>query len=215
MQYLKLSTKIVKMIRWVKLACSTDDARPALTGINFRDGTMETTDGFRIHQWNFNGAEKEAEDESDAAAIKALGEIENGVYQVNIYGVIIELNNMQELFINTAVKQERIYRYKLDYTIIDDKGTDRLDVATASVQPGYLKDALSVPVNHLHAAYVETGSMMIVEYDKGCLKAGGTAKAIIMPMWSTRCVGASMRMIGDQRDFDKLKREEKEWEARK
>jgi hypothetical protein len=207
--FIKLSQKIVKMIHWVKLACSTDDARPVLQGINFRDGLMEATNGFRIHQWSFNGAEKEVEDEIDAAAILQLGTIANGVYLVNLYGVVVELEPVKELFPNTAVKQGRIYRYKYDYTIIDDKGTDSLDVACASINPLYLKDALSAPVKYPNAAFIEIGSMVIVEYPKYVLKSGGLAKAIIMPMTSKRTAGTRLGMIGDTRDFDELKREEK------
>ena len=39
-----------KVVSWVQLACSKDEARPILTGISVEDGRMIGCDGFRVHE---------------------------------------------------------------------------------------------------------------------------------------------------------------------
>lgn len=40
-------------LRWVLKAASKDSSRPALQTIHIKNGTLITTDGFRIHRWRF------------------------------------------------------------------------------------------------------------------------------------------------------------------
>lgn len=172
----KLSPNCASMIRWVLKAASKDDARPILQCVNIQDQIITATDGFRIHRWNFRGAERDVHVMQDKSSIGLLTDLDNGIYSLAQYGIILEYDKWNA---GTASYPD-IKKIGVKEIIVTSHGT-----AQVAFNPKFMIDAISAPTeNYFGKVLFEIGQLNFVLYPEGSLKVGGMAHAIVMPMFT-------------------------------
>lgn len=113
--FLPISKQEKKLVKWLLSAAASDDAHPELQCIHKRkDGKLETSDGYRIHQCRLDGA---------------LAELEPGLYDFTIRGNVVEV-----------IRREVYIFPSTDYFMSIEKTNVLLSLFNAE----YLSDAMMI-----------------------------------------------------------------------
>lgn len=206
---IKLSEGIAGMIRWLKLAISRDSLRLSITCVNVENCMMTTTDGFRIHRWNYRDADREVERVSDAVGLRALYGLENGLYRINMFGIVMEA----DLFYSSdpaAMKYPSTSTIWIP-TMHKDVTYRSGSTVQLSIDPKFAKEAFSLPyVKNSLPTFMEFSQQFLLTYPAESHRTGGIAQALIMPM-HPGYESAPVDLQPSQHEWERVQNFRKDW----
>lgn len=177
-KFIRLESNYVKkLLKWFLKGKSTDiDNRFVLSCVFCEKGVLVVTDGFLIHVWNINNRK-------GSSVYTCFDEISklDGLYLFEIHGKYLVVYDSGE-------PKEKYPRYenicslgKLKYSY-GDWNEYRLEVARALINPGLLKQLVSVPQpnSNYSKALLEIGSLIGLRYE---LEEFGSISTLMMPMY--------------------------------
>lgn len=170
---------------------------------------MTTTDGFRIHRWNYRDADREASTTKDAVGLRALYALEDGLYEMNMFGIVLEAN----LF------------YSADPAVMKYPDTASIWLPTMHngahfepsftvqlfVNPRFVRDAFSVPFVNGQPSFLEFSQQMLLTYPSESHATRGIVQAIVMPMFAEMGGKEPVRLQPSQNEWDRVQNFRKDW----
>lgn len=208
--FIKVSPGIAGMIRWLKLAISKESLQLSITCVKVENCMMTATDGFRIHRWNYRDADTEASLIQDAVAFRKLYALENGLYELNMFGIVLEAN----LFYSAdpvAMKYPDTTKI-WQSTMHKDTHFEPSFTVQLAMNPRYMREAFSVPFVNGKPVSLEFTTEFLLTYPSESHKTGGIAQALIMPMHSGYATTvAPVALQPSQNEWESVQNFRKDW----
>lgn len=207
--FIKVWPGVAAMIRWLKLAAQKDPMRPQLTCIKVDNCMMTTTDGFRIHRWNYRNADTEASTTQDAVGLRNLYTIGDGLYKMEVWGSVLEYepylapsDSVSEYPNTTKIWQTTMHKdihFEPSFTV------------QLVINPRYVRDAFSVPFANGKPVNMEFTTEFLLTYPSESHNTGGIAQALIMPMRSGFEKSPPVMLQPSQNEWDRVQNFRKDW----